>query len=143
LRCIFASYLVTCIAVATVRFQTLQDGPRDKPSPLFRNPLLRERFCDPGRDSLAPTRCPPNPYLSRHFFPAMISGSLPIAPRAVSPTTPITARISMKTIIEPPKSFFHPCIMNLGALRRLTIFCGPRLVSTLLFTAPRIFDNRI
>ena len=62
----------------------------------------------------------------------------------------------MKTIVKPRMPFFPSCIMDLGALASSEYAaCGdtpiyscagllrPRLVSTLPFAAPRIFDNCI
>jgi hypothetical protein len=75
----------------------------------------------------------------------------------ISSENPVTARISMKTIIKPQTSFFPSCIMDLGALASSNIplaatlpqrsydscagLLRPRLVSNLPFAAPRIFDN--
>ena len=92
--------------------------------------------------------------LSDHFIPPMIPGYPPASPRHISPANRVTTRISMKTIIKPRMPFFPSCIMDLGALASSEYAaCGdspiyscaglwrPRLVFTLPFAAPRIFDN--
>jgi hypothetical protein len=101
---------------------------------------------------------PSNPNLSGRFIPAMIPGDTPVSPLHISPKNPVTAPISMKTIIKLRMPFFHSCTIELGALYLpestasgntpswlLNYSCArlwrPRLVMP--FAAPRIFDNCI
>jgi hypothetical protein len=100
-----------------------------------------------------------NSHLYSHIIPAIIPKNSPISPRYISPENPVTARISMKTIIKPRMPFFPSCILVLGVLfSPERAACGdtptgslillrrtlaPAARSVLPFAAPRIFSKKL
>ena len=85
-----------------------------------------------------------NPHHSGHFIPVITRKRARFLRVNISSANSITARISMKTITKLQMLFSPSCIMNLGTPAWLPMYSlRPRLVSTLPFAAPRIFDNCI